>query len=248
MSVPTAASISVENVTISYGPIIAVDSVSFELPRGGLALVLGSNGAGKTSLVSAVSGLVRCRAGRVVVDDRDVTRLPAFKRVGAGIALVPEGRGTLPGLSVRDNLFLGWRAAGPRQVTAALDDAVSEAVELFPRLGERLDQDCQTLSGGEMQMLAITRAILSRPSVLLLDEPSLGLAPQAVARVYEALGRLSKSGLTMVIVEQKAVPFSVIPTLTMVLQRGKVVYSKGGVRPTDDELASLYLGGETMPS
>ncbi len=234
----------IENMTVAYGPIVAVENLSFDVPQGGMVLVLGPNGAGKTTLVSALSGLISSRAGRVLLGRRDVTRIPAFRRVGQGVALVPEGRGTLPGLSVRENLYLGWRAAGARQ-TRTFGETVAEAVDLFPRLGERMNQDCQTLSGGEMQMLAIARALASRPQVLLLDEPSLGLAPQAVARVYEALGQLNARGMAMVVVEQKAVPLTIVPSLTVVLQRGRVVYARGGHRPNDGELAELYLGGGT---
>jgi branched-chain amino acid transport system ATP-binding protein len=241
LSMPAVKTLKVDDLTVAYGPIVAARQVSFEVGPAGLVLILGPNGAGKTSIVSAVAGLVPARRGRIRLGVQDVTRIPAFRRVRLGVALVPEGRGTLPGLTVRENLYLGWRAAGGRQ-RGGLSDAVAEAVALFPRLGDRLDQDCRNLSGGEMQMLAIARALLSRPHVLLLDEPSLGLAPQAVARVYEALGRLNTEGLAMVIVEQKAVPLARTPDQTLVLQAGRVIYQKSGVRPTEEELAELYLG------
>ena len=237
------ALLQVEELQVSYGPIVAVDRASFSVKEGGLVLILGPNGAGKTSLVSAVAGLVQPRSGRVRLAGADLTRVPAFRRVGMGISLVPEGRGTLPGLSVRDNLYLGWRAGG-RGSRGQLKDAVDKVLALFPRLGERYRQDCSTLSGGEMQMLAIARALISHPQVLLLDEPSLGLAPQAVARVYEALSRLNAEGLTMILVEQKAVPLGVAPETTIVLQSGRVVYAKGGERPSEEELADLYFAGE----
>jgi branched-chain amino acid transport system ATP-binding protein len=177
----------------------------------------------------------------VVLEDADVTRVPAFKRVRHGITLVPEGRGTLPGLSVRDNLDLGWHAAPPDR-RRPVEESIREMTQLFPILGERLDQDCRKLSGGEMQMLAIARALLSRPRVLLLDEPSLGLAPQAVARVYRTLAQLNRDGLAMVLVEQKAVPLHRVPDTTVVLHTGRAVYQRDNQRPAEDELAQLYLG------
>lgn len=231
-------------LAVSYGRISALSQSSLAVSEGGLLLLLGPNGAGKTSLVSALAGLIKPSAGTVTVQGQDVSRLPAFRRVRCGISLVPEGRGTLGGLSVRDNLFLGWHSA-PRASRGSLSGAIDEIEEIFPRLGERRDQDCGTLSGGEMQMLAIARGLLARPKVLVLDEPSLGLAPQAVATVYRVLGELNRRGLAMIIVEQKAVPLDVVPETTMVLQGGQVIWSAKGQRPTEEELASLYLGGTT---
>jgi branched-chain amino acid transport system ATP-binding protein len=211
------------------------------MPRGGLVLVLGPNGAGKSSLVRALAGAVLTRRGRIFLDGLEVTRIPAYNRVRKGIALVPEGRGTLPGLTVRDNLDLGWHAAAAdRRPPRA--KAMKDVEELFPVLRQRLDQDCRTLSGGEMQMLAIARALLSEPRVLLLDEPSLGLAPLAVARVYRTLGELNERGLAMVLVEQKAVPLARTPDMTIVLHSGHAVYMEADRRPSEDELAALYLG------
>jgi branched-chain amino acid transport system ATP-binding protein len=233
--------LTVDGLTVSYGAVNALESLSFTLERGGLVLVLGPNGAGKSSLVRALAGAVSIRAGRVVLEGADVTRVPAFKRVRHGISLVPEGRGTLPGLSVRDNLDLGWHAAPPDR-RRPVEEGIREMTQLFPILGERLDQDCRTLSGGEMQMLAIARALLSRPRVLLLDEPSLGLAPQAVARVYRTLAQLNGDGLAMVLVEQKAVPLHRVPDTTVVLHSGRAVYQRDNQRPAEDELAQLYLG------
>lgn len=233
--------LAVDGLAVSYGAVSALDPISFSVDRGGLVLVLGPNGAGKSSLVRALAGAVAPRAGKVVLGDKDVTRIPAYRRVRLGISLVPEGRGTLPGLSVRDNLDLGWHSAAPDR-RRPVEESVREVTELFPILGQRLDQDCRTLSGGEMQMLAIARALLSRPRVLLLDEPSLGLAPQAVMRVYRTLAELNRSGLAMVLVEQKAVPLHRTPDTTIVLHSGRAVYHKANARPSEEELAELYLG------
>lgn len=230
-------------LSVRYGPIVAVAGVDLKVHRGGLLLLLGPNGAGKTSLVRALAGVVRASSGQVTLGGREVGRLPAFRRVREGISLVPEGRGTLRGLSVQENLFLGWRAAR-RSERGPLVDALDEVIAIFPWMSKRMGQDCATLSGGEMQMLAIGRALLARPRVLVLDEPSLGLAPQVVASVYRVLGDLSRKGLPMVVVEQKAVPLDVVPETTLVLRHGRVVWRVEGQRPTEEQLAGLYLRNE----
>jgi ABC-type branched-subunit amino acid transport system ATPase component len=232
--------LAAEAVSVSYGRVRALDSVSFGIRSGGTVLVLGLNGAGKSTLMRALAGIVPLRSGRVSLTGQDISRVPAHRRVRRGISLVPEGRGVLPGLSVRDNLELGWHAA-PRSRRGGRDDAIGRMLALFPALGGRLRQDCRTLSGGQMQMLAIARALLSRPAVLLLDEPSLGLAPVVTADVYEALAGLGAEGVATVIVEQKAVPMRVTPDLVLVLRNGRVVHESHGARPTEDELARLYL-------
>jgi branched-chain amino acid transport system ATP-binding protein len=235
--------LSVEGLAVSYGPVAALQPISFQLAQGGLALVLGPNGAGKSSLVRALAGAARAQQGTIRLAGEDVTRIPAYKRVKRGIALVPEGRGTLPGLSVLDNLELGWHSA-PTERRRPKKESFAEITDtLFPVLGQRLQQDCKTLSGGEMQMLAIARALLSRPRVLLLDEPSLGLAPQAVARVYRALAQLNQAhGLSMVLVEQKSVHLVRMPDISMVLHSGHVMYQETNRRPSEEELSALYLG------
>jgi branched-chain amino acid transport system ATP-binding protein len=238
-STPVAL-LQVDGVGVRYGGVLALEPTSFAVEEGSLTLILGPNGAGKTSLLKALAGAVQPRSGRVLLKGEDITRLPAFKRVRHGISLVPEGRGRLPTLSVRDNLILGWTSS-PRERRSAYDDELARIFDLFPNLRERMDQDCSTLSGGEMQMLAIARGLLARPLVLLLDEPSLGLAPMATARVYEVLARLNASGLAMVLVEQKAVPLPATRETTMVLRNGRVHFHEPR-RPTAKELAALYLG------
>jgi len=229
-----------EGVAVSYGHIEALAPISLTAQRGSLTLVLGANGAGKTTLVKALAGAVALRAGRVALEDVDITDVPGYRRVARGVSLVPEGRGRLPGLSVRDNLVLGWAAAS-RSRRGRFGADLDDVLELFPVLRERLEQDCNTLSGGEMQMLAIARALLAKPLVLLLDEPSLGLAPLAVERVYDALGRLLERGLCMILVEQKAVPISSERETTIVLRNGRAVFHENR-RPDEEQLATLYLG------
>jgi branched-chain amino acid transport system ATP-binding protein len=229
-----------DGVAVNYGRIEALAPISLSAARGSLTLVLGANGAGKTTLVKALAGAVALRAGRVVLDGVDITYVPAYRRVTRGVSLVPEGRGRLPGLNVRDNLILGWDAAA-RTRRGRFGPDLDDVLELFPVLRERFEQDCNTLSGGEMQMLAIARALLAKPLVLLLDEPSLGLAPLAVARVYDALERLLERGLCMIVVEQKSVPLGSDRETTIVLQNGHVVFQEAR-RPDDDQLAALYLG------
>ncbi len=229
-----------ERVSVRYGRIDALHPISLAAAPGSLTLVLGPNGAGKTTLVRALAGAAVLRSGQIFLGDEDISWVPAHRRVRRGIALVPEGRGRLPGLSVRDNLVLGWSGAA-RARRGSRGDDLDAVLALFPVLKARLDQDCATLSGGEMQMLAIARALLAKPVVLLLDEPSLGLAPLAVARVYEALATLIATGLSMVLVEQKAVPIAGVRETTIVLQNGRAVFQESR-RPTAAELSALYLG------
>jgi branched-chain amino acid transport system ATP-binding protein len=229
-----------EGLSVRYGRNEALRPLSLEAGQGSLTLVLGANGAGKSTLVRTLAGAVMPQTGRVFLAGADITWVPAHQRVRRGIALVPEGRGRLPGLSVKDNLVLGWHAA-PRARRGDRAAGFAAALALFPILGDRMEQDCSTLSGGEMQMLAIARALLAKPQLLLLDEPSLGLAPIAVARVYEALAKLVAGGLAMVLVEQKAIPLACASETTIVLQNGRIIFSERR-RPTADELAALYLG------
>lgn len=161
--------------------------------------------------------------------------------------MVPEGRGVLAGLTVRDNLDLGWHSA-PRSRRQPRPASIDYVTDLFPVLGERMGQDCSTLSGGEMQMLAIGRALLARPSIMLLDEPSLGLAPRVTADVYRALAKLCDEGMTTIVVEQKAVPLLTIPETVVVLRNGSVAHVVHDELPTEQELSELYLHNDgTVP-
>jgi len=238
-AVSGAPQVWAQEIAVSYGSIAALRPFSLQIMPGDFIVVLGPNGAGKTTLLKALAGLVSLRQGHVHLEGRDVSKVPAFQRVKLGISLVPEGRGRLPGLTVFDNLELGFHASpNPKRDRVAEFERI---YSLFPVLQSRLEQDCSTLSGGEMQMLAVARALLARPVCLLLDEPSLGLAPLAIASVYAALAKLNAAGLTTVLVEQKAVPLPNLHERTIVLRGGQIVFESQR-RPTNDELAELYLG------
>ncbi|HET6548875.1 MAG TPA: ABC transporter ATP-binding protein [Solirubrobacter sp.] len=227
----------IEGLRAAYGPVVALDDVSFEVPDGSITAVLGANGAGKTTLLRTISGLVRARAGSITYDDADIGRLPPETIARKGIAHVPEGRGVITELSVEENLRLGglWRKD---------DSALKDVYELFPRLDERRTQPASTLSGGERQMLVLGRALMARPRLMLLDEPSLGLAPQLAARIVSVLRDLrERTGLTVLLVEQNARSALSVADRGVVLALGKVVASD---EPTtlaaDEQLRHAYLG------
>jgi branched-chain amino acid transport system ATP-binding protein len=232
--------LEVEGLETAYGAVRALDGVSFTVPAGSITAVLGANGAGKTSLLRTLSGVVRARAGAIRLDGRDIARAPVEEIVRLGMAHVPEGRGVITELSVEENLRLGglWRREGTR------GDAAREVYELFPRLQERLRQPAHTLSGGERQMLAIGRALMSRPRLLLLDEPSLGLAPRLAAQILGLLRTLQeRSGLTVLLVEQNAKGALSVADRGIVLSLGSIVASDEPAKlAADEKLRHAYLG------
>jgi branched-chain amino acid transport system ATP-binding protein len=191
--------LAVEDLVVRYGPIVAVREVSLRVEQGEIVALLGANGAGKSSFLNAIAGLVPAASGRIRFRGEDVLRLPPERIVHRGLALTPEGRRVFPRLSVADNLRLG---AVPQRSPAAADAARQRVFELFPVLHERMGQVAGTLSGGEQQMLAIGRSLMAGPDLLLLDEPSLGLAPILVDQIFELLGRLRDQGTTILLVEQ----------------------------------------------
>jgi branched-chain amino acid transport system ATP-binding protein len=230
--------LTIEELTADYGPIRAVDHVSLEVPEGSVTAVLGANGAGKTSLLRTVSGLVRATSGRVRLEGQEITRRPVEEIVRLGMAHVPEGRGVIAELTVQENLRLGglWRgrAAAP----------LREIYDLFPRLEERRGQPASRLSGGERQMLSIGRALVGRPRALLLDEPSLGLAPVLVAQIMSLVRRLADTlGLAVLLVEQNARSALSIANRGVVLNLGRVVAEQEPeTLAADDRLLHAYLG------
>jgi branched-chain amino acid transport system ATP-binding protein len=230
--------LAVEGLTTDYGPVRAVDDVSFEIKEGTVTSVLGANGAGKTSLLRTITGLVRPSAGRVTLAGQEITRLPVEEIVRRGLAHVPEGRGVITELTVEENLRLGglWRG---RQAAP-----LSEIYALFPRLEERSGQPASRLSGGERQMLSIGRALVARPQTLLLDEPSLGLAPLLVAQIMALVRRLADTlGLAVLLVEQNARSALSISERGIVLNLGRVVADQEPkALAADERLRHAYLG------
>jgi branched-chain amino acid transport system ATP-binding protein len=193
--------LEVRGLKVAYGGIAAVKGIDLEVREGELVTVIGANGAGKTTTLKALAGLIAPAAGRVRYRSEDVTALPPYRRVARGLALVPEGRGVFPRLTVEENLDLG---AYTRRDAAGIAADRERAFTLFPRLAERRRQLAGTLSGGEQQLLAIGRALMSRPRLLLLDEPSMGLAPLMVQKIFETVRAVAREGVTLLLVEQNA--------------------------------------------
>jgi ABC-type branched-subunit amino acid transport system ATPase component/ABC-type branched-subunit amino acid transport system permease subunit len=231
----------VEDLTTSYGSIEALRGVSFAVPSGEVVAILGANGAGKSTLLHTISGLLRPRSGAISYQGADIARLAPDKIAARGLCQVPEGRRLFRDLSVQDNLVVG--TSGRKEWRGTLADDIAYVYELFPILGERRRQPAGTLSGGEQQMLAIGRALIGRPRLLLLDEPSMGLAPLIVERIFDALARLNKEGLTMLMVEQSAEMALSLAHRGIVLQTGQVVVSGlADALKADDRVQASYLG------
>ena len=233
--------LELEDVTASYGPVQVLEDVSLSVPENGAVGILGANGAGKTTTLRAISGTVRA-GGRIVFDGRDIRGLRPDQVAALGIAHVPEGRGTLGDLTVRDNLRVG---AYLRKDRKGVEADIDYCLDLFPNLKERIRSNASALSGGEQQMLAVGRAIMSKPRLLLLDEASLGLAPSTAKNVYDAIRRLrTESGIAMVVVEQNAnLAFTLVDSAT-VLETGRTVLTGTSAELKGmDEIRRAYLGG-----
>ncbi len=232
--------LSFEKANLHYGLIHALHDISFDVPKGQIVTLIGANGAGKTSTLRAVSGLAKVSSGRITLRGKTISNLPAHEIVEHRVCHAPEGRGIFPNLTVEENLDLGAWAAPDK---GAYDKNLEHGFTLFPRLKERRKQPAGTLSGGEQQMLAIARALMGQPEVLLLDEPSLGLAPQIIEKIFETIQMINKEGVTILLVEQNALQALQIAHYGVVLETGRVAL-QGPAKElaASDEVRKAYLG------
>lgn len=233
--------LKIENLSISYGAIEAVKDVSFEVNEGEVVTLIGANGAGKTSILRTISGLVRPSNGTISYLDNQIQKTAARRIVADGLAQVPEGRHVFPGLTVLENLEMGAFLNNSKDEIQA---SLKRVFDRFPRLEERKNQDAATLSGGEQQMLAMGRALMSKPKLLLLDEPSMGLAPIFIQEIFDIIQDIQKQGTTVLLIEQNANKALSIADRGYVLETGKIVLSGTGQELlASDEVRKAYLGG-----
>ena len=232
--------LSIHNLSVHYGVIQALHEISLEIQKGEIVTLIGSNGAGKTTTLAALSGLIAPSSGQIRFEDADLLASPAHQRVSSGLVQVPEGRRIFGDLTVAENLDLGAYA---RRDKANLGKELDEIYALFPRLAERKNQTAGTMSGGEQQMLAVGRALMSRPRLLLLDEPSLGLAPLLVKEIFGVVKRIRESGVTVLLVEQNAHMALEIADRAYVLETGHIVM-EGAAKEIagDNRIKAAYLG------
>mgnify|MGYP001607725052 FL=1 len=233
--------LEIKDLEVGFGGITALKGISLSVNDGEIVTLIGANGAGKTTTLRTVSGLIRPRAGKVFVDGRDVTKLSAQARVKQGLVQVPEGRRVFPQMSVLENLELG---AYLRKDSKAVASDLDQVFTRFPRLADRRKQHAGTLSGGEQQMLAIGRALMGRPKILLLDEPSMGLAPLLVQEIFSIVGEINRAGTTVLLVEQNANMALQVADRGYVLETGRIVLAGTAAELTStDEVKRAYLGG-----
>ncbi|HOC20646.1 MAG TPA: ABC transporter ATP-binding protein [Anaerolineae bacterium] len=237
--------LAIKNLTVAYGAVEALKGVAFEIQEGDVVAVLGANGAGKTTLLKAISGLVPIKTGSITLKGADLSQYPAFRLAGMGIMHIPEGRRVFATLSVEENLNLGaWSVRG-KIAPQALQQNLDWVYELFPILRDRKKQLAGTLSGGEQQMLAIGRGLISRPRILLLDEPSLGLAPILVSEIFRVIQKIhEEEGVTILLVEQNARKALGIANYGYILETGKIALHDTAARLREnDHVKAAYLGG-----
>lgn len=233
------ALLEVKNIKVYYGNINAIKDISFEVNEGEIVTLIGANGAGKSSILNTVAGLIKPKSGDIIFDGQGIIGIPAHKIVSKGMALCPEGRRIFQQLSVKENLEMGSYTRPANEVS----ESIEKVYELFPRLKERYKQIAGTLSGGEQQMLAMGRALMSKPRLMMLDEPSMGLAPILVEQIFDIIKNLHKSGTTILLVEQNAQMALSIADRGYVMETGRIVTSgtgKGLLQ--DDAVKKAYLG------
>ena len=235
-----ATILKVEDINVYYGSIHAIKGISFQVEEGEVVTLIGANGAGKSTTLNTISGLLRSKTGSITFLDHDLGRTPPHKIVSQGLALVPEGRRIFLQMSVQENLEMGAFTQKGGDIKADLEQVYA----LFPRLKERLKQTAGTLSGGEQQMLAMGRALMSHPKLLMLDEPSMGLAPILVEQIFEIIENLHKAGTTILLVEQNAQAALSVADRGYVLETGKIVTTGTGTQLLESpEIKKAYLGG-----
>lgn len=234
------ALLKVEDLHVSYGMIQAIKGISFEVNKGEVIALIGANGAGKTTILHTITGLISPESGKVYLEDRDITKVPGHKIVTLGMAHVPEGRRVFANLTVLQNLKMG---AYTRKDKSEIAETLQMVYSRFPRLEERKNQLAGTLSGGEQQMLAMGRALMSHPQIILMDEPSMGLSPIFVNEIFSIIEEVSKSGTTVLLVEQNAKKALSIADRAYVLETGKIVLEgKASELLTNDSIKKAYLG------
>jgi branched-chain amino acid transport system ATP-binding protein len=232
--------IEVENLNVSYGVTPILRDVSFSIRQGEIIALLGSNGAGKTTLVNTIMGMLKAASGSIIFEGEHIENMPPHEIVGRGIAQVPEGRRIFPYISVRDNLFLG---AYSNEAWTRKNESIEWVYSLFPLLKERRNMPSGTLSGGEQQMLVIGRGLMSHPKLIMVDEPSLGLAPKLLAEVYNILGKLRENKITILLSEQNARQALSISDRGYVMENGRIVLTDSSDKLLDSELVKeAYLG------
>ena len=236
--------LEVDGLCVNYGHIEAIRDITFGVPEGTITTLIGANGAGKSTTLKTISGLRKVRAGSIKFDGKDITSLAPYERVLLGISQSPEGRGIFPGMTVRDNLDMGGYVRKDRKSQAFRED-FDRVFTLFPRLKERIDQPAGTMSGGEQQMLAIGRALMARPRLILLDEPSMGLAPMLIQQIFTIISEINQQGTTVLLVEQNAAQALKRADEAHVLETGEIVRSGTGAELAgDDSVKAAYLGGD----
>ncbi len=236
--------LEVEGLCVNYGHIEAIRDISFNVPEGTVTTLIGANGAGKTTTLKTISGLRKIRAGSIRFEGRDISNVEPYDRVKLGIGQSPEGRRCFVGMTVRENLEMGAFTRKDRK-TAAYREDLDRVLALFPRLQERIDQIAGTMSGGEQQMLAIGRALMSNPRLLLLDEPSMGLAPKLIQQIFTIITEINKQGTTVLLVEQNAAQALKRSHDAHILETGAIVRSgKGEDLAVDPAVKAAYLGGD----
>jgi len=236
--------LEVTNLSVNYGHIEAIRDISFTVEEGTITTLIGANGAGKTTTLKTLSGLRKVRKGSVSFQGQDITNLKPYERVKLGITQSPEGRRCFPGMTVRENLEMGALLRRDRRSQAYRDD-LDRVFGLFPRLQERITQAAGTLSGGEQQMLAMGRALMARPKLVLLDEPSMGLAPKLIQQIFTIIDEIKEQGTTVLLVEQNANQALKRSDVAHVLETGEIVRSgTGSELAADPAVKAAYLGGD----